>query len=187
MPTRKPVNISAQVRFFSPNTRISTMAIFCAAPLLATSLPNMAPMQTMPIRPPRMLPMPFSSTPGTLSMGSPSRMAATDEDTRKARKGWILPQLINSTSSTIEPKTYQISILEPGAFDVQPDPRKHVVRGHVQGLAVVAELAVGGLLAIPDASEAFAILRQHDDTAGSGGEHRAIGRDRETVRRTGCF
>ena len=107
------MNISAQVRFFSPNTRISTMAIFCAAPLLATSLPNIAPMQTMPSRPPRMLPMPFSSTPGTLSSGSPSRMAATDEATRKARNGCTLPQLISSTSSTIEPNTYQISIEPP--------------------------------------------------------------------------
>ena len=107
------MNISAQVRFFSPNTRISTMAIFCAAPLLATSLPNIAPMQTMPSNPARMLPMPFSSTPGTLSMGRPSRMAATDEATRNARKGCTLPQLMSSTSSTIELNTYQISIEPP--------------------------------------------------------------------------
>ena len=57
--------------------------------------------------------MPFSSTPGTLSMGSPSKMAATEEATRNARKGCNLPQLMSSTSSTIEPNTYQISIRAP--------------------------------------------------------------------------
>ena len=100
------MNISAQVRCFSPNTRMSTMAIFCAAPLFATSLPNIAPIQTMPSRPPRMLPTPFSSTPGTLSMGRPSRMAATDEATRNARNGCTLPQLMSSTSRTIDAPTY---------------------------------------------------------------------------------
>src|SRR5688572_2719641 len=185
MPTRKPVNISAQVRFFSPNTRISTMAIFCAAPLLATSLPNMAPMQTMPSNPASRLPMPLSSTPGTLSMGNPSRMAATEEETRKARKGWIFPQLISSTSSTIDANTYQISISEPGAGDVQPDARQHVVRSHVQRLAVVAELAVGRGLAVPDAAQAFAILGQHDHAARPGGEQRAVRGHREAVGKSG--
>src|SRR5690349_14333182 len=146
MPTRNPVNISAHVRCFSPNTRMSTMAIFCAAPLLATSLPNIAPMQTMPNNPPRMLPTPFSSTPGTLSMGRPSSTAATDDATRNARNGCTLPQLMSSTSRTIDPNTYASStadLLETDAGHVQADARHHVVRREIQRLAVVTELAVG--------------------------------------------
>ena len=103
--------------------------------------------------------MPFSSTPGTLSMGSPSRTAATDEATRKARNGCTLPQLISSTSSTIDAEyvpdfhprpltTRPRDLSESRAFDVQADARQHVVRRQVQRAAVVAEFAVGGGLAV---------------------------------------
>ncbi len=43
-------------------------------------------------------------------------MAATDEATRNARKGCTLPQLMSSTSSTIEANTYQISIDAPSNY-----------------------------------------------------------------------
>src|SRR5688572_10335907 len=183
MPTRKPVNIRAQVAFFSPKPRMRTMAIFCAAPLLATSLPNIAPIQTMPNNPP--------SRPGILSTGRPSSAQATAEATRNARNGCTLPQLMSSTSSTIEANTYQISITPPDysparasetrAFDVESDARQHVVRGQVQRLAIVTELAVGRGLAIDDAAQAFAFLRQHEHAARTGGEDGAVFGDREAV------
>src|SRR5687767_14002460 len=157
-------------------------------------------MQTMPSRPPRMLPIPFSSTPGTLSSSSPSRTAATADDTKNARNGWILPQLISSTSSTIDPITYISSTAEPllsthsfvfedrsetRALHVQPDARQHVVRSQVQRLAVVAELAVCRGLAVADAPQTFAVLREDDDAPGTARENRAVGGDGEAVRQSG--
>ena len=168
------MNISAQVRCFSPNTRMSTMAIFCAAPLLATSLPNIAPMQTMPSKPPRMLPTPFSSTPGTLSMGRPSRM-------RRHRRGHeecqerldLSPADEQHQQDDRRENVHDIHlspaderrVSETRAVDVQADARQHVVRRQVQRLAVVAELAVRRGLAIADAAETLAFLRQHQDAA----------------------
>ena len=47
--------------------------------------------------------------------------------------------------------------------------------------AVVAELAVRGGLAVADAAEALAFLRQHQHAAGAGREDRAVGGDGEAV------
>jgi hypothetical protein len=67
-----PVSIMAHVMCFSPNMPINTAAIFCAAPLCAMSLPNIAPKQMIATSEPSMLPSPFSIEPGILSIGSPS-------------------------------------------------------------------------------------------------------------------
>ena len=70
---------------------------------------------------------------------------------------------------------------ETRAGDVQPDARQHVVRRQVQRLAVVAELAVGGGLAVADAAQALAVLRQHEHAAGAAGEDRAVAGHREAI------
>src|SRR5690606_29375518 len=84
MPTRKPVSSSAHWMFFSPKRAISTLAIFCAAPLSSSTLPRMAPSTITRASPARVLPTPLStvlsSSCGDMPRARPIGMATISSD-----------------------------------------------------------------------------------------------------------
>src|SRR4051812_29664423 len=85
------------------------------------------------------------------------------------------------------PSNYPAALLrtEADAGDVQPDAGDHVLRGEVQRLAVVTELAVRRRTAVVDETELLAVLREHHDSAGRAREHGAVRGDGDAVGQSG--
>jgi len=96
-----PVTISAHWIYFSPKTPIITVAIFCAAPLSATSLPSMAPRTITIDKGPRVSPMPLYTDLVIALNGMPSNSPVRMDTTKKARKAFTFPQVMRQTSKRI--------------------------------------------------------------------------------------
>ena len=102
MPTIKPVNISDQLIFFWPKAFTNAEVILSAAPLSATSLPNQAPNTITTTREPSVSPIPFVTDFEISVNGMPRSKPVIIDTTRKARKGFILPQVISKIKKMIQ-------------------------------------------------------------------------------------
>ena len=85
-----PVNIIPQDKYFRPQMVMTFSAMTLAAPLLATSLPIMAPEASVIMMEPNISPMPFCKDFAILSRGIPKSKPAAMETIRKEIKGDIL-------------------------------------------------------------------------------------------------
>lgn len=90
MPMMSPVNIMPQDRYFCPQMVMTLSAMTLAAPLLATSLPIMAPEANVIMIEASISPTPFCKDFAILSKGIPKSKPAAMETIRKEINGDIL-------------------------------------------------------------------------------------------------
>jgi hypothetical protein len=101
MPRSRPVRPSASGARFSPNSRSSLSAIFCAPPDTSSSLPSIAPRPTIGATWARTAPIPVSICGTIFATGIPAASATPALTSSNDTNGSNRNRMISSSSSAI--------------------------------------------------------------------------------------
>src|SRR5688572_14482057 len=110
MPMTNPVIIKATWRYFSPNTCMRPEEMRWAAPVSATSLPNMEPAITTMASEPSISPTPFCTLPPIRPGSIPRSNPAVIETKRKERNALTLKYEIRTINKAMHARTIRMDI-----------------------------------------------------------------------------
>ena len=101
MPTINAVSTNAHMIYFFPKAFIKPVAIFWAAPLSATNLPNMAPSPSMMMIEPSKSPIPFCNDAVMAIISIPLNKPIKTDTIIKAIKAFNRAHVINTMSNAM--------------------------------------------------------------------------------------